>query len=127
MAVELLGETIDIHSGGVDLIFPHHEDEIAQSEAATGQTFARCWCHGAFLLTDGAKMAKRLGNVASVQGLREAKVSAAAIRHFVFNTHYRKELNLSEAAIEASINATTRVGDFAERLAAASGGTSAVA
>jgi cysteinyl-tRNA synthetase len=123
MAVDLLGETLDIHCGGIDLIFPHHEDEIAQSEAATGHQFSRFWCHGAFLLTDGAKMAKRLGNVTTIQGLRDAKVSAAAVRHFVFNTHYRKELNLSEDAIEASINATRRIGDFAERLAAATGGT----
>ena len=61
MAIDLLGETLDIHCGGIDLIFPHHEDEIAQSEAATGKTFSRFWCHGAFLLTEGTKMAKRLG------------------------------------------------------------------
>jgi cysteinyl-tRNA synthetase len=123
MAIDLLGETLDIHCGGIDLIFPHHEDEIAQSEAATGQTFARVWCHGAFLLTDGTKMAKRLGNVTTVKGMRESQISAAAVRHFVFNTHYRKELNLSEEALEASINAVTRVGDFADRLADATGGT----
>ena len=123
MAIDLLGETLDIHAGGIDLIFPHHEDEIAQSEAATGRTFSRFWCHGAFLLTDGTKMAKRLGNVTTVQGMRAARIPAAAIRHFVFNTHYRKELNLSEEALEASINAVTRVGDFAERLASAAGGT----
>jgi len=124
MAIDLLGETLDIHCGGVDLIFPHHEDEIAQSEAATGKTFSRFWCHGAFLLIDGAKMAKRFGNVTTVQGMREADVSPAAIRHFVFNTHYRKELNLSEEALEASINAVRRIGDFAERLAEARGATS---
>jgi cysteinyl-tRNA synthetase len=123
MAIDLLGETLDIHAGGIDLIFPHHEDEIAQSEAATGHTFSRFWCHGAFLLTDGAKMAKRLGNVTTVQGMREARIPAAAVRHFVFNTHYRKELNLSEEALEASINAVQRVGDFADRLGSASGGT----
>ena len=116
MAMDLLGETLDLHCGGIDLIFPHHEDEIAQSEAATGKPFSRVWCHGAFLLTEGAKMAKRVGNVSSVQGLREAKFSAAALRHFVFNTHYRKELNLSEEALEASRQAVRRVGDFAERL-----------
>jgi cysteinyl-tRNA synthetase len=127
MAIDLLGETLDIHCGGIDLIFPHHEDEIAQSEAATGQTFARFWCHGAFLLIDGTKMAKRLGNVTTVQGMREAQISAAAVRHFVFNTHYRKELNLSEEALEASINAVRRVGDFADRLATASAGTPALA
>ncbi len=116
MAMDLLGETLDLHCGGIDLIFPHHEDEIAQSEAATGRTFSRVWCHGAFLLTEGAKMAKRVGNVSTVQGLREAKVSAAALRHFVFNTHYRKELNLSEEALLASTEAVKRVGAFAERL-----------
>jgi cysteinyl-tRNA synthetase len=123
MAIDLLGQTLDIHCGGIDLIFPHHEDEIAQSEAATGATFSRFWCHGAFLLTDGSKMAKRLGNVTTIQGMREAGISAAAIRHFVFNTHYRKELNLSDEALEASINAVRRVGDFADRLATARGGT----
>ena len=76
MAIDLLGETLDIHCGGIDLIFPHHEDEIAQSEAATGQTFSRFWCHGAFLLTEGTKMAKRLGNVTTVRGMREADISA---------------------------------------------------
>ena len=126
MAIDLLGETLDIHSGGIDLIFPHHEDEIAQSEAATGARFSHFWCHGAFLLTDGTKMAKRLGNVTTVQGMRESRISAAAVRHFVFNTHYRKELNLSEEALEASINAVRRVGDFAERLATAMGGTPAL-
>ena len=119
MAIDLLGETLDIHCGGIDLIFPHHEDEIAQSEAATGKTFSRFWCHGAFLLIEGTKMAKRLGNVTTVRGMREADISPAAVRHFVFNTHYRKELNLSEDALEASINAVRRVGDFADRLASA--------
>jgi cysteinyl-tRNA synthetase len=126
MAIDLLGETLDIHCGGIDLIFPHHEDEIAQSEASTGATFSRFWCHGAFLLIDGAKMAKRLGNVTTVQGMRNARISSAALRHFVFNTHYRKELNLSEEALEASMNAVRRVGDFADRLATARGGTAAL-
>jgi cysteinyl-tRNA synthetase len=123
MAIELLGPTLDIHCGGIDLVFPHHEDEIAQSEGATGKPFARWWCHGAFLLTDGSKMAKRLGNVTTVQGMRAAKVSPAALRHFVFTTHYRKELNLSDDALEASTNAVRRVGDFAERLGSAASGT----
>jgi cysteinyl-tRNA synthetase len=127
MAMDLLGETVDLHCGGIDLIFPHHEDEIAQSEAATGVPFSRMWCHGAFLLTEGAKMAKRVGNVSTVQGLREEHFSAAALRHFVFNTHYRKELNLSGEALEASRQAVRRVGDFADRLnsdsAMALGGT----
>src|SRR3954466_15698637 len=110
MAIELLGETLDIHAGGIDLIFPHHEDEIAQSEAATGVPFSRFWCHGAFLLTEGAKMAKRHGNVTTVQGMRESKIPAAAVRRFILGTHYRKELNLTEEALEASIDAVRRIG-----------------
>jgi cysteinyl-tRNA synthetase len=123
MAMDILGETLDLHTGGIDLVFPHHEDEIAQSEAATGQIFSRHWCHGAFLLTDGAKMAKRVGNVFTVKELREQGIPAAAIRHFVFTTHYRKELNLSDEALDASQEAVRRVGEFAERLESAEGGT----
>lgn len=123
MAMKYLGETLDIHCGGIDLVFPHHEDEIAQSEAATGKEFARVWCHGEFLLTDGAKMAKRVGNVSTVKDLREQGVSAAALRHFVFSTHYRKQLNLSGVALEASMEAVRRIGEFAARLEEASGGT----
>lgn len=127
MARCYLGETLDIHAGGADLIFPHHEDEIAQSEGANGVPFSRFWCHGEFLLTEGVKMAKRLGNVANIQSLREAGISAAAIRHFVFSVHYRKQLNLTEDALEASQAAVRRVGAFAERLAGATGGTPGLA
>jgi len=123
MAMKYLGETLDIHCGGVDLVFPHHEDEIAQSEGATGKPFARFWCHGEFLLTDGSKMAKRLGNVATVQDLRDQDVPAAAFRHFVFSTHYRKQLNMSGDALEASMEGVRRIRDFAERLEAAQAGT----
>src|SRR5215207_9216952 len=123
MAMELLGETLDLHCGGIDLIFPHHEDEIAQSEAATGKVFSPVWCHGEFLLIDNAKMAKRVGNVVTVQYLRDAGISAAALRYCVFSTHYRQQLNFSDEALEAATNAVQRVGDFAERLAVAEGGT----
>lgn len=123
MAMSILGETLDLHCGGIDLVFPHHEDEIAQSEAATGKEFARCWCHGEFLLTDGAKMAKRVGNVQNVAGLKEAGIGGAAVRHFMFSTHYRKQLNLSGDALEASVEGVRRIGDFAERLKTAKGGT----
>ncbi|HZI29253.1 MAG TPA: cysteine--tRNA ligase, partial [Gemmatimonadaceae bacterium] len=95
MAMKYLGETLDIHGGGVDLVFPHHEDEIAQSEGATGKPFSRFWCHGEFLQVDGTKMSKRIGNVSTVSDLREKGISAAALRHFVFSTHYRKQINLS--------------------------------
>ncbi len=127
MAMAILGETIDIHAGGVDLVFPHHEDEIAQSEAATGKPFARFWCHGEFLLTDGAKMAKRVGNVSTVADLRAEGVSAAALRHFVFSTHYRKQLNLSGAALEASTEAVRRIGDFSDRLSRENAGSAQLA
>ncbi|MBA2686722.1 MAG: cysteine--tRNA ligase, partial [Gemmatimonadaceae bacterium] len=123
MAMKYLGETLDLHCGGVDLVFPHHEDEIAQSEGATGKEFSRVWCHGEFLLTDGTKMAKRVGNVANVEDLREQGIPAAAFRHFVFSTHYRKQLNMSAESIEASVEGVRRVGEFAERLASATGGT----
>jgi len=123
MAMRYLGATMDIHCGGVDLVFPHHEDEIAQSEGSTGKTFSRFWCHGEFLLTDGSKMAKRVGNVATVGDLSQQGVSAAAFRAFVFSTHYRKQLNLSSEALEAAIEGVRRVGDFAERLSQATGGT----
>jgi cysteinyl-tRNA synthetase len=126
MAMKYLGETLDIHCGGIDLIFPHHEDEIAQSEGATGKPFSRFWCHGEFLLTDGSKMAKRLGNVATVQDLRDQGVPAAAFRHFVFSTHYRKQLNLSGDALEASIEGVRRLADFAVRLTEAKGATPAL-
>ena len=123
MAMKYLGETLDIHTGGIDLVFPHHEDEIAQSEGATGKPFSRFWCHGEFLLTDGSKMAKRLGNVATVGDLRDKGVPAAAFRHFVFSTHYRKQLNMSADALEASIEGVRRLGDFAARLAEAKAAT----
>ncbi len=127
MAMDILGETIDLHAGGVDLIFPHHEDEIAQSEAATGKVFARCWCHGEFLLVDSAKMAKRVGNVWGVTELQEEGLDGAAARHFMFSTHYRQQLNLSSEALEGARRAVRRIGDLAERLASAKGAPSDLA
>ena len=127
MAMDILGETLDIHCGGVDLVFPHHEDEIAQSEGATGKPFSRVWCHGEFLLVDSAKMAKRVGNVFTVADLREQGVSAAALRHFVFSTHYRKQLNFTPDGLDASREAVRRVGEFAGRLRDAPGGTPTLA
>jgi cysteinyl-tRNA synthetase len=127
MAMDLLGETLDLHCGGVDLVFPHHEDEIAQSEGATGKTFSRVWCHGEFLLTDGAKMAKRVGNVQNVQDLREQGISAAAVRHLVFSTHYRQQLNLVPEALEAAMKGAKRVAELEDRLAREAGGTPALA
>jgi cysteinyl-tRNA synthetase len=123
MAMKYLGETLDLHCGGVDLIFPHHEDEIAQSEGATGVAFARTWCHGEFLLVESSKMAKRVGNVVTVETLRERKIPGVAARHLMFGVHYRQQLNLKDEALEGSVQAVRRIGEFADRLAKAGGGT----
>jgi cysteinyl-tRNA synthetase len=123
MAMQYLGNTLDLHAGGVDLVFPHHEDEIAQSEGATGEPFSRFWCHGEFLLIEGSKMAKRVGNVTTVGDLRDQGLPGAAFRHFIFTSHYRKQVNLSGEALEASIEAVRRVRDFRDRLYDATAGT----
>jgi cysteinyl-tRNA synthetase len=123
MAMKYLGNTLDLHAGAVDLVFPHHEDEIAQSEGATGEPFSRFWCHGEFLLIEGSKMAKRIGNVSTVADLKEQGVPGVAFRHFVFSSHYRKQLNLSGEALEGSMEAVRRVRDFSDRMAGATGGT----
>jgi cysteinyl-tRNA synthetase len=116
MAMSIFGPTLDLHCGGIDLVFPHHEDEIAQSEGATGVIFARHWCHGEFLLMEGAKMAKRVGNVVTVAGLQSDGIPAAAIRHLIYNTHYRQVLNLTDEGLEASQHAVLQFAELAERL-----------
>jgi cysteinyl-tRNA synthetase len=112
-------ETLDIHAGGVDLIFPHHEDEIAQSEGATGQPFARYWLHGAFLNVKGSKMSKRFGNILTARDLREAGVDPGAFRHLVSSTHYRQELDFTDEALAAAGEGARRLGEFGARLAGA--------
>ena len=114
-------QTLDIHAGGVDLIFPHHEDEIAQSEAATGQPFARLWMHGAFLNIRGTKMSKRYGNILTARDLKEEGVDAGAIRLLTFQTHYRKELDYNDDALAGARDASRRLGVFRDRLLAAAG------
>src|SRR6266566_4735538 len=114
-------ETLDIHAGGVDLIFPHHEDEIAQSEAATGKPFARFWLHGEFLNVRGTKMSKRFGNFLTARDLREQGVDAAAVRLLFSQTHYRKALDFSDEALVAAGQGVKRLGEFRERLVRASG------
>lgn len=115
-------ETLDIHAGGMDLMFPHHEDEIAQSEAATGKPFAKYWLHGAFLQgADGKKMSKRFGNFLTARDLRTDGWDGAALRHLVFSTHYRQPLNFSENALQAAASGVERLGEFARRLGEAAG------
>ncbi len=108
MAGGHLGETIDIHGGGADLIFPHHENEIAQSEAANGKTFARFWIHNGYLMIDKEKMSKSLGNFFTVRDIR-AKHTTAAIRLFMLQAHYRSPINFSEETMEQAANASERL------------------
>ena len=124
MAMRYLGETLDMHCGGVDLDLPASR---GRDRAVRGRdrkdVLARSGATASSCSPTARKMAKRVGNVATVKDLREQGVSAAAVRHFVFSTHYRKQLNLSGEALEASMEAVRRVGDFAERLDEAKGGT----
>ncbi|HVH69432.1 MAG TPA: cysteine--tRNA ligase [Gemmatimonadales bacterium] len=127
MSLEQIGKcchtaTLDIHAGGVDLIFPHHEDEIAQSEAATGQTFARFWLHGEFLNVRGTKMSKRFGNFLTARDLRDQGVDAAALRLLLWQTHYRKALDFADEALVAAGAAVRRLGEFYDRLGTAGQG-----
>jgi cysteinyl-tRNA synthetase len=109
MSMAHLGPSFDIHTGGVDLVFPHHEDEIAQSEAATGQPFVATWLHCAHLQMGGAKMAKSTGNIARVSELLEAGVSPRALRLTLVSVHYRAALSYSEESLAASAAALERL------------------
>ena len=109
-------ETLDLHAGGVDLIFPHHEDEIAQSEAATGKPFARFWLHGEFLNVRGTKMSKRFGNFLTARDLCDQGVDAAAVRLLFWQTHYRKALDFTDEALAAAGAGVKRLGEFYERV-----------
>ena len=109
-------QTLDIHAGGIDLIFPHHENEIAQSEGATGQPFARHWVHGEFLNVRGTKMSKRHGNFLTARDLREQGVDAAAVRLLFFQTHYRQPVDFNDEALAGAGEGVKRLGEFRERL-----------
>ena len=117
MSMAHLGPSFDIHTGGVDLIFPHHEDEIAQSEAATGEPFVRTWLHCAHLQMGGAKMAKSAGNIARVADLLEAGVSPRALRYALIAVHYRRRSSYSDESLAAAGAALERL-DAAGRRAA---------
>jgi cysteinyl-tRNA synthetase len=109
MSMRYLGETFDIHTGGVDLVFPHHEDEIAQSEAATGKPFVRTWVHCAHLQMGGRKMARSEGNIARVTELIGAGVSPRALRYALLAAHYRTGLNFSDESLVAATAAVDRL------------------
>ncbi len=117
MAIEYLGETIDMHLGGVDLVFPHHENEIAQSEAATGTQFVRFWIHPEHLIVEGEKMSKSKGNFYTLRDLLERGYDPVAVRHLLMTAHYRKQLNFTLDGLEQSRQALARLWDFADRVA----------
>ncbi|MBQ4418679.1 MAG: cysteine--tRNA ligase [Synergistaceae bacterium] len=108
MSSKYLGETIDIHSGGVDLIFPHHENEIAQAEAATGKQFVRFWIHNEFLLIDGEKMSKSLGNFLTARAAIN-KYPPLAIRFFMLSAHYRSPINFTPEGLEQAVSGVARL------------------
>jgi cysteinyl-tRNA synthetase len=118
MAMEYLGEQLDIHTGGVDNIFPHHVNEMAQSEAVTGKSFARHWLHAAHLLVDGGKMSKSLGNIHTVESLVESGARPSAIRYLLLSAHYRTQLNFTLEGLAAADRAVTRLTEFRIRLRA---------
>ncbi|NLH95188.1 MAG: cysteine--tRNA ligase [Synergistaceae bacterium] len=108
MAMKYLGETADIHAGGSDLIFPHHENEIAQAEAATGKPFIRTWVHNGYLLMDNEKMSKSLGNFLTARELRK-RFSPLAIRLFMLSAHYRSPINFSDDSLRQATSAVERL------------------
>src|SRR5574340_55090 len=116
MAIQYLGETLDIHAGGVDLIFPHHENEIAQSEALTGKPFARFWLHSEFLLVEGQKMSKSLGNFHTLRDVIGRGYAPETIRYLLASVPYRKPLNFTFDGLKSAATAIDRLRNFKLRL-----------
>ncbi|HEX2578940.1 MAG TPA: cysteine--tRNA ligase [Rhabdochlamydiaceae bacterium] len=116
MAMDILGKTIDIHVGGVDNMFPHHENEIAQSEAFSHQRFVRYWLHSEHLLVDHKKMSKSLGNFFTLRDLLAKGYTGVQVRYLLLQTHYRTQLNFSFAGLDAAAKSIERLGDFILRL-----------
>src|ERR1019366_4509330 len=116
MAIKYLGETLDIHAGGVDLIFPHHENEIAQSESLTGKPFARFWLHAEFLMVEGQKMSKSLGNYFTLRDILGRGYAPEAVRYLLASVPYRKTLNFTFDGLQSSAIAIDRLRNFKLRL-----------
>ena len=116
MSTKYLGKSFDIHTGGVDLIFPHHENEIAQSEGAFGQKFVNYWVHNEWLLVEGQKMSKSLGNFFNLRDLLDKGFNPLAIRFLLLATHYRQQLNFTFNGLDAARNSLQRIWDFMDRL-----------
>jgi len=125
MSMHYLGPTLDIHTGGIDNMFPHHENEIAQSEAATGQTFVRYWLHAQHLLVNGERMAKSKGNFYTLRDLRKMGYPYKAIRLLLLSTHYRNPLNFTFEALKQAEKNLDRMLDFYHRLKEYQGGEGA--
>ena len=121
MSMKYLGETFDIHTGGVDNMFPHHENEIAQSEAATGKKFVNYWLHGEHLLVEGKRMAKRFGNYYTLRDLLSKGYDPMAVRYLLVSTHYRQQFNFTFEGLSAAKSAVERLTNFVRRLSEASG------
>ncbi len=117
MAMDLLGESIDIHVGGVDLVFPHHENEIAQSEAATGKPFAHTWLHAEHLVVEGEKMSKSKGNFYTLRDLLDRGHDPLGIRYLLISVPYRQKLNFTFDALAGAETAVARIGNTLRRLA----------
>ncbi|MFQ6008695.1 MAG: cysteine--tRNA ligase [Candidatus Zixiibacteriota bacterium] len=124
MSMKYLGNHFDIHTGGVDNIFPHHENEIAQSEGATGEKFVNYWLHSEHLIVEGRKMAKSLGNYYTLQDLLAKGYSGVVVRYALISTHYRQQLNFTFQGLEAARNALERYNDFISNLTDYPGGQS---
>ncbi len=116
MNMKYLGEEFDIHTGGVDLIFPHHENEIAQSCGATGKSFVHFWIHNEHLLVNGRKMSKSLGNFYTLRDLLDKNHNPRAIRYLLLSTHYRQQLNFTEDALDGAQNTMQRFDDLVLKL-----------
>ena len=116
MAMKILGPTIDIHAGGVDLVFPHHENEIAQSEAFSEKPFVRYWAHSEHLLVEHKKMSKSLGNFYTLRDLLKKGYSGPEVRYMLLHTHYRTQLNFTFQGLDAAVSSMQRLADFIERL-----------
>jgi cysteinyl-tRNA synthetase len=116
MSMKYLGETFDIHTGGIDNVFPHHENEIAQSEGATGRPFVRHWLHAAHLIVDGEKMSKSKGNFYTLRDLMARGYLPRPIRYLLLSTHYRKQLNFTFEGLAQASSALDRLDDLAYRL-----------
>jgi len=116
MAIKYLGETLDLHAGGVDLIFPHHENEIAQSESLTGRPFARFWLHSEFLMVEGQKMSKSLGNYFTLRDVVAKGHPPEAIRYLLASVPYRKQLNFTFDGLRSAMTAIERLRNFRLRL-----------